>query len=592
LGNLGEEVTISGDARDRQAGGLAAGWHASAWDLLAIFLVFSARFADFLAGRDYGFLHMEVLAAFSFLLLLAGLVALVIALRAETLRPFVLSVLVVVALHNEIKLIVPEALTSHLVPEVTTALQSMVILLPTAALAWALRAHISKIVAAVFCVMVLSSIILPKPPFKANTVVEQEQVATTDRGPIIHLILDQQIGIDGLVDAIPGAAEMRGELLTLYKKAGFRVYGSAFTHFPATLESLPNLMNNSVEPNAHRWVRVADGRNKLKENRWFRHLKAQGYVIDVLQTHYVDFCADPAAPVSRCENYNLGDVRFLHDLDVGAIEKSEFLVLYSFAVNYEPLSRALQLGWHAAGKISALIGLDLPAWNAPALSPSTVNSLNAMDRVADRLETIEPGQAYVAHLLLPHDPFMLEENCEVKSRFRDWADRKSPLWWLLVPADPARQRFRYQEYFKQMRCLNRRLAGLFEILDRRGLANQSTVIIHGDHGSLITSLEPVRRNGAALSTLDIISSYSTLFAVKAPGLAPGLDQEFSSIQGLFARHVMGLSEFVDHDDIFLKPDRGVIGPGQKRRPMVVFEAAEDGVRPENGNRDMEAEVRP
>ncbi len=134
-----------------------------------------------------------------------------------------------------------------------------------------------------------------------------------------------------------------------------------------------------------------------------------------------------------------------------------------------------------------------------------------------------------------------------------------------------------------MRCLKRRLADLFEILDRRGLANQATVIIHGDHGSQISSLEPIVRNGAALSSLDIISSYSTLFAVKAPGLASGLDREFSSIQGLFARHVMGLSDFVDHDDIFLKPDRGVIGPGQKRRPMVVFGVAEDGARGENGN---------
>ena len=547
---------------------------------MAIFLVFSARFANFLSARDYGFFHLEILAAFGLLLLLAAPVVLVIALRAESLRPLVLAVLVVVALHTEIELLVPEALTSYLTPEVTTAVETLALLLPAAVIAWILRAHISKIVAAVFCVMVLSSIILPRPRFEAITVVEQERVATTDRGPIIHLILDQQIGIDGLIDAIPGASEMRHELRTLYEKAGFRVYGSAFTHFPATLESLPNLMNNSVEPNARRWVRVVNGRNRLTENRWFRHLKAQGYAIDVLQTHYIDFCADPAAPVWRCETYNLGDVRFVHDLDVGALEKSQYLVLYSFFVDYEPLNRALQLGWHATGKVSALIGFDLPTWNLEALSPSTVNSLNAMDRVADRFETIGPGQAYIAHLLLPHDPYVLEENCEVKSRFGDWTGRKSALWWWLVPADPARQRVRHQEYFKQMRCLNRRLAALLEILDRRGLADQATVIIHGDHGSMITSLEPVSRVAAALSSQDIISSYSTLFAVKAPGLAPGLDPEFSSIQGLFARHVMGLRDFVDHHDIFLRSDSGPIGPGQKRRPMVLFETAEDGARPQ------------
>jgi hypothetical protein len=46
---------------------------------------------------------------------------------------------------------------------------------------------------------------------------------------------------------------------------------------------------------------------------------------------------------------------------------------------------------------------------------------------------------------------------------------------------------------------------------------------------------------------------------------------------------MGLSDFADHDDIFLRSDSGPIGRGQKRRPMVVFETAEDGVRPESGN---------
>ncbi len=133
-----------------------------------------------------------------------------------------------------------------------------------------------------------------------------------------------------------------------------------------------------------------------------------------------------------------------------------------------------------------------------------------------------------------------------------------------------------------MRCLNRRLAALFEILERRGLAKQATVIIHGDHGSLITNLEPINLNSAALSSLDIISSYSALFAVKAPDLAPGLDREVSSIQGLFARQVMGLSDFVDHDDIFLKLDSGVIGPDQKRRPMVDLGTAEGGIRHDPG----------
>ncbi len=178
------------------------------------FFVFSARFANFIADRNYGFLHIEIFAAIGFLFLFAALVALVIALRADSLRPFIFAVLVGIALDYEFELHVPNALTFNLAPEIVPALDFLALWLPVVVVAWILRTHISKIVAAVFGVMILSSIVLPQPRFEALEVVEKDQVAATDRGPIIHLILDQQIGIGGLVDAIPGAAEMRGEMLT------------------------------------------------------------------------------------------------------------------------------------------------------------------------------------------------------------------------------------------------------------------------------------------------------------------------------------------------------------------------------------------
>ena len=95
--------------------------------------------------------------------------------------------------------------------------------------------------------------------------------------------------------------------------------------------------------------------------------------------------------------------------------------------------------------------------------------------------------------------------------------------------------------------------------------------------------DPYEKNAAALSRSDIISGYSTLFALKMPDLMPGLDQEFSSIQGLFARYVMGLKNFVDHNDIFLKPNRGVLSRNQVRRPMESLGRTPEAVRREGAN---------
>ena len=577
-----QEGAITRKSMGRTSGKLGARRKAAAWDTLAAFMLFAAPFANFLAVRDYGFVHVEVFAAFSFLLLLAAGVALIVALRPDSLRPIVFTLLVIMVFYGEIEM--PRALASRLSPVMEEALKFLALFLPVATVMWCLRAHIGKIVATAFGVMVLSSVVLPRPPVERITLLEQDQAPTTERGPIVHLILDQQIGINGLVDEIPGAEAMRGELSRLYQGAGFRVYTNAFTHFPATLESLPNLMNNSVEPNAHRWIEYKAGRGKLSRNQWFRYLRAQGYAIDVLQSGYVDFCADPAAPVTRCETYNRKDIRILHDLDSGPLEKAHYLLLYSFEVDYVKLSRGVHLAWHIARRLGARVGPDLPRLNVQGLSPSSVVSLSLMDRVAERLETIGPGEAYVAHLLLPHHPYVLEENCQVKPHLGDWTARKEPLWWVPVVSDPAQLELRHQEYFKQMRCLNRRLAALFDILERRGVARDATVIVHGDHGSLISRLEPLSGFEAALSPLDIISGYSTLFAVKAPGSTAGLDPEFASIQGLFARHVMGLEDFVDHGDIFLLPNGGVIGPGQRRRPMVDLEPIENGRRLQTSER--------
>src|SRR5690606_30572625 len=49
------------------------------------------------------------------------------------------------------------------------------------------------------------------------------------------------------------------------------------------------------------------------------------------------------------------------------------------------------------------------------------------------------------------------------------------------------------------------------------------VIVHGDHGSRIAALEPKAENVGRFSDDDLVSGYSTLFAVRAPDIEAGYE---------------------------------------------------------------------
>ncbi len=66
------------------------------------------------------------------------------------------------------------------------------------------------------------------------------------------------------------------------------------------------------------------------------------------------------------------------------------------------------------------------------------------------------------------------------------------------------------------------------------------MIVHGDHGSRITSGEP--RPGASdlMRPADFAHFYSTLLAVRAPGIRPGVDTTVVDVADML-RHLTGAS---------------------------------------------------
>ena len=97
----------------------------------------------------------------------------------------------------------------------------------------------------------------------------------------------------------------------------------------------------------------------------------------------------------------------------------------------------------------------------------------------------------------------------------------------------------YIAYSNQVRCIHREIKDLLAKLRESNDLADAVVIIHGDHGSRISINSPVNTDDlSAVSQQDLIDTFSTFFAVKAPGVSPGVDHRLWSITDIFAEFLL------------------------------------------------------
>ncbi len=134
--------------------------------------------------------------------------------------------------------------------------------------------------------------------------------------------------------------------------------------------------------------------------------------------------------------------------------------------------------------------MALPRWDLHANYPGALATLQVMDLFMDQLRQAGPGQAFFAHIVLPHSPYGLDRDCQPELQPGKWlrtGDKR------LAPRTntPESRALRYPLYLDQIFCVQSRLDAMFQILKDKGLWERAIVIIHGDHGSRICLWPPV-----------------------------------------------------------------------------------------------------
>lgn len=407
-----------------------------------------------------------------------------------------------------------------------------------------LNEHIAKILAVVFSVILLGTILLPpgRPSYGLQTL--EIRADQSDLPPVVHIVFDGHIGIEGIPKDIPGGEVLSNDIREFYLNHGFRVFGRTYSKHFITPLSLSQLLNwgegqfHLEQPKKGRWF--------LNQNDYFEHQVGKGYQIRVYELDYLSYCR---ARVESCFNYRTSSPLVIEEHNISPTDKA-FILLSSFLQN-SLLHRPLALAFDRVfGKRDRM-----------EITVSTLGVMDVFDQLIADIESYPRGRVFFSHALLPHGPYVFNKDCSVRTDPDMWLDRRSDHEFNTVSSTDHRKRA-YRLYFSQVRCTMKVLERVFEALKENGLWDDATIIVHGDHGSKITLRDPVIENIPELTSRDLIDGYSTLYAIRSPEIPAGYDKTVISIQTLFESHILEKE---------IKTDDGLVYtiPGRKRRSIPI-----------------------
>lgn len=389
---------------------------------------------------------------------------------------------------------------------------------------WLLRGHLGSIFLTAFGVMLIGALLLPvetkfhgELPVKKNA--KAEKGPENNKGVILHLILDEHIGIEGVPVDIPGGAELKSELIKFYDDFGFRLYGRVFSEYSQTDDSLSSMLSGRKAGAVGENLNGAD----IRANVWFDKLSEDGYEIRVYQTDLLNFCAHRG--VGYCFVYPVNGIGSLMDADLAVRAKARVILglFFSESLTYNFISLLRQ-------RMDRIIGGSLLSWEVAEPTINPVPSIKIFDRVKADLRRQEQKTAYFAHILLPHYSYIFDRECRMRADVSEWLKSTKSLFG----NTPQSRDRRYRLYFDQVRCTYKKLAALFNAMREDGTFGEATIVVHGDHGSRIALTEPHAAAADGVSDTDLIDAFSVLFAVKTPGAGRGDEGRMISLQDIFA----------------------------------------------------------
>lgn len=517
------------------------------WNTMAAFLVLAVPLVTFLRYHHYPLHQTETFVVFGLVAMAALFWGLLMTLGRTAGRVAVITFLCVLAVDVQTEWIT------------TLGLRLLLNVLFFGVLAWFFRRRLAVIACGAAGAAVLASLVTPAAPLVTRTGLPFEDPTTDPDLPfVLHLILDEQMGIEGLPREFDPDRTLAHRIRDDYLDRGFRVFGRTYSRYYSTSFSIPGLLNFKVADRNDEFFSgrgFARGR-RLESNAWFEWLQDAGYRVHVIESDYIRYFREPGEDQSR-----LGHTRatfpgetlaYLAPLDIPAGDKARTIL--GTYVRRSFFLKMFRDGYADVRRSDMGRSLGLPDWDESGRHLSVLASMEALDILEGDMAAAGPGRAFFAHLLVPHFPYAFRSDCSVRPMDGAWLD----VWDLsLAPRrnDTTSRALRYPLYLEQLECTHTRIMDLVETWSSRDWWDDALVVIHGDHGSRLDRGPPQAGIVEMMTGEDFLDAYATFFAVKRSGLRVEYDRRQLPIDHVFEKVVR---DGVDSGD-----------PELERRPFVL-----------------------
>jgi hypothetical protein len=335
-------------------------------------------------------------------------------------------------------------------------------------IAWIVREKLSELLVVFFSVLLLSVIFIEPDNNISTYDLGNKDVQAMNMGinldkklpNYVHIILDQHIGIDGMLVNTEERKTYVDSLVQRYLSYDFNVYSGAFNLFNQTNHSIPSILNFNLEPKSY----LIHGKdymgndNRMISNKLFNLLKNQGYKLNVYETDFINMCDNAKVTINKCVRYSAG---LLFNQDE-TLRNKILITLNEIATRYRIVSAWNALHFSRIGNM-----LNMPFWSlsVPKGDRFGTSSLKILKQLGTDITKSSGGEAFIAHILLPHDPYIFDSKCNI-----------------VVPHG-GKYKKEYKTYLSQLICTQEKVFELVELIKRNNLLNDTTIVIHSDHGS-------------------------------------------------------------------------------------------------------------
>ncbi len=365
-----------------------------------------------------------------------------------------------------------------------------------------LRTHLSSLVSIVCGTLLVTSILFPvSDPSQGTFHRDLDQPADPHLPPIVHLILDEQIGVAGIPAKYDRDGSKAAELRDFFLNRGFDVYGKAYSVALWSRMSIGSAMNFTVDRDEIGHYGL--DREYLGPSAYFTALARRGYRIHVYQSDHINYCQDeelnPVDAVESCFTYPASRLASIKASPMTNVAKAKVIAGVFSRLSFSLTE--LRFRYEAMRTSPTAKGLGLPRWRSPPILGPLV-TMEVFDRLVTDLAQIKPGHMVLAHLLLPHKPFAYDEECALRPDPYSWIGHALRGNHTAETVD-----VRQELYLSQVHCTLKRVAEVFDAMKAAGRFTGTQIIVHGDHGSRITfGSNPQQR------LANLVAKRSTLFA--------------------------------------------------------------------------------